>query len=50
MAEIFRAGIESIDVGQMEAGRSLGLSYATTMRRVILPQAFRVMIPSIINQ
>ena len=34
----------------MEAGRSLGLSYATTMRRVILPQAFRVMIPSIINQ
>ncbi|WP_178841903.1 amino acid ABC transporter permease [uncultured Treponema sp.] len=50
MAEIFRAGIESIDIGQMEAGRSLGLSYATTMRRVILPQAFRVMIPSIINQ
>ena len=50
MAEIFRTGIESIDVGQMEAGRSLGLSYATTMRRVILPQAFRVMIPSIINQ
>lgn len=50
MAEIFRAGIESIDKGQMEAGRSLGLSYGITMRRVVLPQAFRVMIPSIINQ
>lgn len=50
MAEIFRAGIESIDIGQMEAGRSLGLSYASTMRKIILPQAFRVMIPSIINQ
>lgn len=50
MAEIFRAGIESIDVGQMEAGRSLGLSYGITMRKVVLPQAFRVMIPSIINQ
>lgn len=50
MAEIFRAGIESIDRGQMEAARSLGLSYARSMYRVILPQAFRVMIPSIINQ
>ena len=50
MAEIFRAGIESIDKGQMEAARSLGLPYGTSMRRVILPQAFKVMIPSIINQ
>ncbi len=50
MAEIFRAGIESIDKGQMEAARSLGLSYGVSMRRVILPQAFKVMIPSIINQ
>lgn len=50
MAEIFRAGIQSIDRGQMEAARSLGLSYGTSMRRVVLPQAFRVMIPSIINQ
>ncbi len=50
MAEIFRAGIESIDKGQMEAGRSLGLSYGTTMRTIILPQAIKVMIPSIINQ
>lgn len=50
MAEIFRAGIQSIDKGQMEAARSLGLSYSISMRRVILPQAFRVMIPSVINQ
>lgn len=50
MAEIFRAGIQSIDRGQMEAARSLGLSYARSMYRVVLPQAFRVMIPSIINQ
>src|SRR5574344_1504049 len=50
MAEIFRAGIQSIDKGQMEASRSLGLTYGMSMRRVILPQAFHVMIPSIINQ
>ena len=50
MAEIFRAGIQSIDKGQMEAARSLGLPYSIRMRRVILPQAFRVMIPSVINQ
>lgn len=50
MAEIIRAGIESIDKGQMEASRSLGLSYVKSMRLVVLPQAFRVMIPSIINQ
>ncbi|MDD7452176.1 MAG: amino acid ABC transporter permease [Treponema sp.] len=50
MAEIFRAGIQSIDKGQMEAARSLGLPYSISMRRVILPQAFRVMIPSVINQ
>ena len=50
MAEIFRAGIQSIDRGQMEAARSLGLSYPRSMVRVVLPQAFRVMIPSIINQ
>jgi len=50
MAEIFRAGIESIDKGQMEASRSLGLTYGTSMKCVILPQAFKVMIPSIINQ
>jgi len=50
MAEIFRAGIQSIDKGQMEASRSLGLTYGMSMKNVILPQAFRVMIPSIINQ
>ena len=50
MAEIIRAGIESVDVGQMEAGRSLGLPWWRTMQRIILPQAIRTMIPSIINQ
>ncbi|PXV93583.1 polar amino acid transport system permease protein [Lachnotalea glycerini] len=50
MAEIVRAGIQSIDKGQLEAARSLGLPYGTAMRRVVLPQAIRVMIPSIINQ
>lgn len=50
MTEIFRAGIESVDRGQMEAGRSLGFSYAQTMRLVILPQAVRRMIPAFMNQ
>jgi polar amino acid transport system permease protein len=45
MGEIFRAGIQSIDVGQAEAGRSLGMSHATTMRRIVLPQAVRRVIP-----
>jgi amine acid ABC transporter, permease protein, 3-TM region, His/Glu/Gln/Arg/opine family len=50
MAEIIRAGIQSVDKGQMEASRSLGLSYGQSMRRIVLPQAIRTMIPSIINQ
>ena len=50
MAEIIRAGIESVDKGQMEAARSLGLPYWRAMYRVVLPQAIRTMIPSIINQ
>lgn len=50
MAEIIRAGIESVDRGQMEAARSLGLSYAAAMALVVVPQAIRTMIPSIINQ
>ena len=50
MAEIIRAGIQSVDIGQMEAARSLGLPYWKSMRRVVLPQAIRTMIPSIINQ
>lgn len=50
MAEIIRAGIQSVDKGQMEASRSLGLPYWRSMQRVVLPQAIRTMIPSIINQ
>ena len=50
MAEIIRAGIESVDKGQMEAARSLGLSYWKAMAKVVLPQAIRTMIPSSINQ
>lgn len=50
LVEIFRAGIESIDRGQMEAGRSLGFSYAQTMLLIILPQAIRRMIPAFVNQ
>ena len=50
MAEIIRAGIQSVDVGQMEAARSVGLPYWRAMQRVVLPQAIRTMIPSIINQ
>lgn len=50
MAEILRAGIESVDRGQAEAARSLGMPYWRTMQRVVLPQAIRTMIPSIINQ
>ena len=50
MAEIIRAGIQSVDIGQMEAARSLGLPYWRSMHRVVMPQAIRTMIPSIINQ
>ena len=50
VAEIFRAGIMSIDRGQMEAGRSLGLSYAQTMRSVIVPQAFKNVLPALGNE
>lgn len=46
LAEIFRAGILGVDPGQIEAGRSLGMSRAQTMRRVILPQAARLVVPS----
>ena len=50
MAEIIRGGIQAVDIGQMEASRSLGLPYWRAMQRVILPQAVKIMIPSIINQ
>ncbi|MBY6274912.1 amino acid ABC transporter permease [Symbiobacterium thermophilum] len=50
VAEIFRGAIESIDRGQMEAGRSLGLTFAQTMRHIILPQAFRRALPPLANE
>ncbi|WP_427018930.1 amino acid ABC transporter substrate-binding protein/permease [Pseudarthrobacter sp. P1] len=50
MTEIVRGGIQSVDPGQLEASRSLGLSYVTSMRRVIVPQAVKIMTPSFINQ
>lgn len=50
MAEVFRAGIEAIDKGQAEAARSLGLTQSMTMRHIILPQAFRNMLPAIGNE
>jgi polar amino acid transport system permease protein len=50
MAEIFRAGIQSIHKGQMEAARSLGMTYLQSMRYIILPQAFRVVLPPVGNE
>jgi polar amino acid transport system permease protein/polar amino acid transport system substrate-binding protein len=50
MAEIFRGGIQAIDIGQTEAARSLGLGYLKTMQKVILPQAIKIMIPAFLNQ
>ncbi len=49
-AEIFRAGIQSIPKGQMEAGRSLGFSYLQTMTRIIMPQAIKNVIPTLLNE
>ncbi|MBP3400282.1 MAG: amino acid ABC transporter permease [Selenomonadales bacterium] len=50
IAEIFRAGIQSIDKGQIEAGRSLGLNWFQTMRYVVMPQAFKRVIPPLGNE
>ena len=50
IAEIVRGGIQAVPVGQMEASRSLGISYGTTMRKIILPQAGKIMLPNFINQ
>jgi polar amino acid transport system permease protein len=49
-AEIFRGGIEAIDRGQWEAGHAIGMRQGRIFRRIILPQAFQVMVPSLINQ
>ncbi len=50
VAEIFRSGIMSIDAGQMEAGRSLGFNYVQTMRHIIIPQAFKNVLPALLNE
>lgn len=50
ISEIVRGGINAVPKGQMEASRSLGLSYGKTMRRIILPQSFKIMTPSFVNQ
>ena len=50
VAEIFRSGIMSIDKGQMDAGRSLGLGYAKTMQKIILPQAIKNVLPALVNE
>jgi len=50
MREIIRAGIDAIDRGQMEAARSLGMTYGLAMRRIILPQAARVIVPPLGNE
>ena len=50
LAEIFRGGIQGVDRGQVEAARALGISYAKTMRKIVLPQAFRRMIPPMVNE
>ncbi len=50
VAEIIRSGIMSVDNGQMEAGRSLGLNYVQTMRYIIIPQAFKAVLPTLANE
>jgi len=49
LAEVYRAGIQSIEKGQMEAARSVGMSYWQSMRRIILPQSIRRMVPPFLN-
>jgi len=49
MAEDFRAGIQAVDKGQVEAARSLGMSHRLTMQKIILPQALRILIPPLVN-
>lgn len=50
VSEVIRGGIQSVDVGQMEAGRSLGLSRLTTMQKIILPQAIKNILPALCNE
>lgn len=50
VAEIFRAGIMSVDPGQFEAGRSLGFNYIKTMRYIIIPQMFKAVLPTLLNE
>ena len=50
VAEIFRSGIMSVDAGQMEAGRSLGLGYVDTMTQIIMPQAVKNCLPALVNE
>ena len=50
VAEIIRSGIMAVDAGQMEAGRSLGFGYVSTMRFIILPQAFKAVLPALANE
>jgi ABC-type amino acid transport system permease subunit len=50
VAEIFRSGISSIEKGQFEAGRSLGFNYAQTMWFIIMPQAFKNVVPTLANE
>jgi ABC-type amino acid transport system permease subunit len=50
VAEIIRGGLMSLDRGQMEAGRSLGLGYVDTMRFIVIPQAFKAVLPALGNE
>lgn len=50
MAEIIRSGLQAIDIGQTEAARSLGLTSAQTMRYIIIPQAFKIIVPALGNE
>lgn len=50
MAEIIRSGLSAVEIGQMEAGRSLGMSKVQTMTRIVLPQAIRYIIPAVGNE
>ena len=50
ISEIMRGGIMSVDQGQMEAGRAVGLSFATTMRKIVIPQAIKNILPTLGNE